>query len=478
MVSIVKTKILLLAICAVNLAGVAALLIARRPPSSERNEPTQPTDQPAILQPMQTKPATSAIAIPPRPEHVDSGDDTANDTNVREIIRMRSVAFDIAEATATELPNNPSALSLLGRLHLRSSNPDSARALWEAAMQLEPAAPEPYLDYGHLELNLGNLTAAEKYFRQALERNPDLLEAYAPLAEAKVTQTKYADALPTLREWLKRQPGAVKAHIQLAKCQQELGDFEEAIASYHTALSNEPNSREAAMGLIATYRAQGDRSKAAEAAEVFAKSDANDPRILGERNVVDRDREKMSELLTYTVQTAANLFLSSDNTPAAIAQLELAVPFLPDAPDVRSRLAELYAADGRYDKSIKLLRAACERDREDANAWMTLALFCMKVRQLELADDALQQVVRLLPNDDYAYRLRAQTQMAQARDLPGAVASAQRALELSPVAANHYLLGTAFYHARNYQAAKAALRQAIAIEPDNAEFSRALAAIP
>jgi tetratricopeptide (TPR) repeat protein len=84
----------------------------------------------------------------------------------------------------------------------------------------------------------------------------------------------------------------------------------------------------------------------------------------------------------------------------------------------------------------------------------------------------------LRPNDDRAYFLRAQTQMAQQRDVPGAVASARRALELAPVAANHYLLGTTLYHAKDYESARVELRQALTMEPDNVEYRRALSEIP
>ncbi len=474
MVYILKLKIVLLALCLVNLVGVAALLLVRNFPFTLESKPDQTLELPGKHGDVEE----AEFVLPPRPAHAQTGESLDGDDNAREISQLRSLTFDIAEETVRKLKNDPAALSLLGKLHLRNSNPDTARSLWDRALKIDANAPAPYLDYGNLELNLGNLPEAASYFRQALKLNPELLEAYEPLAEVLVTQSKFDDATNHLREWIKREPRMLKAHIQLGKCMHELGRHDEAVASYRAALDINPSSRESAMGLMATYRAKGDRVNAAEAAELFAKLDASDPRVLAERNVVDRDRVKMRDLLSFTVRTAANLLAQSNDIPAAIRQLELAMPYLYDAPEARSQLANLYASNGRFDKSIKLLREPCEKDPDDADAWMSLALFCMKLRQLDAADDALRQVIRLQPNDDYAYRLQAQTQIAQARNLPGAVASAQRAVEISPVAGNLYLLGTAYYHVRDYSSAKESLQKAIALEPDNTEFRRALAEIP
>ncbi len=64
--------------------------------------------------------------------------------------------------------------------------------------------------------------------------------------------------------------------------------------------------------------------------------------------------------------------------------------------------------------------------------------------KFDQAELAIRKVIELQPANAEAYAVLAQTQLPAHRDPQGAVVSARKAVELSPTASNHFVLGTVF----------------------------------
>ncbi|MEO8269241.1 MAG: tetratricopeptide repeat protein, partial [Aureliella sp.] len=228
-------------------------------------------------------------------------------------------------------------------------------------------------------------------------------------------------------------------------------------------------------GLITAYRQLDDTPNATQYATRLANHHAAQARVAVDRDEQDPDEVKLHSWLMFVCEATADRWRLAGRTAQAIATLEQGVECVPEQFEMRARMAELLAAEGSLQRGAEVLQQGCQLAPTKAEHWNTLALYCMKSRQLPLAATALEQLVSLQPDNATAYALFAQVQMAPQRNPQQGVEYAQRAVELSPTAGHHYILATALYHVGDLPGAREHLNAAIALEPDNREFREALA---
>jgi len=417
-------------------------------------------------------PTLAPFVIPDRPTAP-----VINSKVAQEIARLRSEAFNIVEDLVRRLKNNPEALCLLGKLHLRRGNTEVARSIWDYALKLDPNHSEALLDMGNAELLLGDQEKAEQYFRKAISSAKDPTDAQLALGKVLLDEGKMREAVEQLNLLLKRNARPAEAWCKLGLAHQQLGDFPAALTDYSKALQLEKNSWEAILGMQTAYRSLGDTENATKYTQLLSDpTQTNAGRTDGDR--IDLDKDKAIEYFSFVSQTASNILIAAADPASAIATLEKANGVAPDSDPIRHQLVSVYARQGRDADAIQLLQSRCVQSPRSINAWMDLAVFCINARRLDVAESALRKSIELAPNRAEGYSLLSQIQMTKPNDAGLAVESAKRALSLSPVASNHYILATAMYHAKDLLGARRELTEAIRLEPSNQEFREALAQLP
>ena len=411
------------------------------------------------------------IDIPTRP--LIQAIEQANEQQV-EIANLRSLAFDIAENTLRQLPKNPTAICLLGKLHLRSGNVNAAHALWDMSIAINPNMAEAYIDYGHYELNLGNYDKAENYFRKAIDQDPGFIDGHRFIAGSQLAQRNYAEAIQHFEQYLAKSPNAVSTWCQLGLAFQQLGKHTDSIRSYLRASVLDENSSAAAQGLMIAYRSQGDPLNARKYADILRKLTDEAPRIAEDRSEQDPDLIKVKNVLDFTCRTATDLLVQARKTDAAIAQLERAKVLAPKVDSFRTELIKLCTITKADDSVNILLREQCEATPNDVNAWIAFGVHCIRTRRLDAADGALRKAIAIEPNRAESFALLSQVQMPKGRNPVGAVESARQAVKLSPTAGNQFILGTALYHVGDLAGARQYVLRAVELEPRNPEFQAAL----
>lgn len=411
------------------------------------------------------------IDIPNRP--LIQAMDQANSAQV-EIANLRSLAFDIAENTLRQLPKNPAAFCLLGKLHLRSGNVHAARSLWDMSIAINPDIVEAYIDYGHYELNLGNYDKAENYFRKAIDKDPSFTDGYRFIAGTQLAQRNYTKAIQHFEQYLAKSPNSVATWCQLGLAYQQLGKHADSIRSYLRASALDENSSAAAQGLMTAYRSQGDHLNARKYADILSKLTDEAPRVAEDRSDQAPDLFKVKDVLDFTCRTATSLLVQARKTEAAIAQLERAKVLAPNASSIRSELINLYTITNAVEGVTMLLRERCDASPDDANSWIAIGVHYLRTRRLDAADGALRKAIALEPNRAESYALLSQVQMPKGRNPAGAVENARQAVTLSPTASNHFILGTALYHVGDLVGSRQHVLKAVDLEPRNPEFQAAL----
>ncbi len=458
-----KTNRLIVTVMVVNLCGILVFTLTRgKAGSKAQTIQLDQSEQVAKLEP--TRPR---FVIPDRPTP------SPNDAQASDAFStLRSESFNVAEGVVRRLIDNPKALCLLGKLHLRSGNSEVACSIWEHALTIDPNCGEAWLDLGNAVLLLGDQEKAELYFRNAVKSTKDSVDAQIALGKVLLDQGKLNEAVEQLDLLLKRAPNNLSALCKLGIAHQQLGNFSEAIRSYAKAITVDKDSWEAILGLQTAYRSSGDVENARKYTEQLADPNKSI------RGKADIDNERSLEYFAFICQSASNLLLEATDIPAASATLEKALEKAPDSDQMRRQLVNIYVGQGKEDAAIRVLQTRCMHDPTSLHAWMDLAGFCMKYRRLGIAEDALIKSIELDSKQADAYSMLSQIQMTRPKDRQLAVETARQAVSLSPMASNHYILATAMYHAEDLAGAKKELTEAIRLEPNNQEFRQALTRLP
>ena len=133
------------------------------------------------------------------------------------------------------LANRAQLLAVLGR-------DKEALDDYGAAIALDPAFPDHYLDRGNLLLRLGQHEEALADYERAMRAGPPLPEAYYNRAELRVTRGDTAGALADLARVIELDPGHLDARINRAGLLAAWGRDEEAGADVAAGLALAPGN--------------------------------------------------------------------------------------------------------------------------------------------------------------------------------------------------------------------------------------------
>lgn len=111
---------------------------------------------------------------------------------------MRQEQLDEVVRLERAYPNDHNAAYLMGLVHLEQGSYDKALDQWHQCQQLNPNRADLYNSMAQTYVLKGQLDEADVAFRQALALQPDLLDARVRLAENLLRQGKLEDVVRTL----------------------------------------------------------------------------------------------------------------------------------------------------------------------------------------------------------------------------------------------------------------------------------------
>lgn len=156
-----------------------------------------------------------------------------------------------------------SALDVLGR-------DQEAKALFAAAVQLQPAYLEAQYDLGTVLLKEGDLPGAELHFAAALASNPAFVPAHINLGKALLSEGRLDEAALHLARAVTLAPEDPETHYNFGTVLLVKGNLAEAAASFAKALRLKPDYEQAHSNLAVALMRQGNwREGAAHFAEAM-----------------------------------------------------------------------------------------------------------------------------------------------------------------------------------------------------------------
>lgn len=340
-------------------------------------------------------------------------------------------------------------------------------ALLLSALLFQAAPASSYravFQRGLVELEAGHLQEAEAAFQQARELQPTSAAVYYNLGEVASRRGRSGEAIASFRKAIQLSPQEPQSYLRLAALESQLKRFHDAEQTLNQLLRLRPRYAGAHLLLGQVARERDDRALAEKHLRQYIRLRPRDPKGLAELGIVLLRDEKSKEgeaLLKRALAIDPSLGIVHYNlgllyslrgdAQQAKPHLESAVRLLPNHADSQYRLGVVLARVGELENAEKALRKAlelspdhleslyalgtllnqqgrtqeateilAEHERRSATALeqrqqdRRVSAYHLDVKRfleedrIESAEEKLDEILRLNPQDDLAYYRRSQ----------------------------------------------------------------------
>jgi tetratricopeptide (TPR) repeat protein len=371
----------------------------------------------------------------------------------------------------------------------------AAELVLRGAVRDDPGRAQAHAQLARLQLRLGDPVAAEHEFRAAVEHGADATALRPLLAQAVVAQGHYE---AVLRDYAPDGlPPEMAAEVLVARAEALLGLKRptEAAAAIAEAQRLQPQSVEVALAAAKLALAQKDPTAALRHVD---EALAIDPRSLeglalqAQLRAVGGDVPGALQSYGSAIEQAqamgapgavdalrvgrARLLVATNQDKPARTDVDAVLKAQPKQPMAQFLSAILFVRAGDWKAADAALAAVGPRLSQFPMGDLTLALVKSNLGQPEQALAAAERQVARTPDNLEAVKLAAKLELVEkqpkrAADVLTTLAAAGHPLDQEGLD----LLGTAYASAGQPAQAVAALRQAVALNPDDARMLTRLA---
>ena len=414
-----------------------------------------------------TPPAQHTLGIPARPP---AAPVNSFAPGTESVAALRDETFEIAETAVRLLPNNPDALCLLGSVHHRYNNEAAAVLLWQECLRLNPRFADAHHSLGLRAIAAGDFVTAETHLREAARIDPSWMDVPLPLAESLLRQGKFREVVAVLKPLAATHPQREVAWCRLGQAYHQLEDYENARRCHEQAVAASPASCDARHGVALACERLGLADEARGHLEALRTLRESEIRSNWEHRTSFTDEGRARKAALQTSITAARVYLVHGKFAEAEARWRRAAQLEPTDRESRAALIQWLSRQARWSEAIPLGRELCELEPDQPQAWTSLGHLLAKEGQTSEAEAAFLRAVQLAPQQAEAYAALAELHVAPGRSAAEALPFAQQAVALAPTAHHHFLLATAHWRAGDAASARAALEQAIRLNPNEPEY--------
>lgn len=410
-------------------------------------------------------------------------------------------------------PNDLEAKNLLASaLVLRGRSEEAAQLLLQVA-QSEEQSSMAQLRAGIGMLSAGDAQAGLSLMEKAAELAPEDETTTTALITAYIEQKTGDQALAIAERYLSQRPNDPAAMNLMAVTQFATGSKDKAIARYKSVLEKDPTNLKASQMLATIAMQDGDTTSAANyARQGLEAHSGNMELLLIEAQIAAKNSqlEKAEALLTQAVDANPTEMLPRANLANLLAQrgeydkaLDLLSDFGSDADPALLRMrGRIYYRLQRLDDAARDLEALVAKAPDDVDAYRMLAVVYDAQKNHTGLRRALDNMLRLSPDDDRALLAKARllvlngdtlgaehllnsrkdfdessplalaTRYAiarQAKDAEGEVRYAEKMFSQHPITYHAVLLSRSYMRAGNVDTAKQTLSSWLKDRPKDIE---------
>ena len=385
---------------------------------------------------------------------------------------------------------DPSARSyaFLGLCYRRLGRFDEARKYFEQGLKKDPKNPSCLYNLGYIEEHQGDYLAAEHFFQQTLRSNPDHPEALLELANLRIKSKRFAEAAELLRKYVQVSPTPAPGYYKLAMVERSLHQPEAAerdLTVFQT-LSKDASTGPLPYQHLFDYldnRSNLSRQEKTQLdlADLSAQIEKHpdqpqDLYLLAEGYLklgkVEEARQAIEQLNQlsagdYRTQTGVGVLLARYHLyDDAIRHFQNALRIAPDSDDVKFDLADAYFRKGRYEQALDIAQQESNNGQRDDAYLALLGDIRAHLGQTSQAAEIYKNAIERNPDNDQYYLSLALLELRQDQ-LEGARQTLQHGLARIP-ASGKLLWGQGLLSALEGHTAQAAerLEQAVDLLPE------------
>ncbi|HSW51362.1 MAG TPA: tetratricopeptide repeat protein [Bryobacteraceae bacterium] len=390
-------------------------------------------------------------------------------------------------------PKDLDSWLLLGRLFRVSQDSVESEKAFQKALSLEPDNEEALTELALVYSSLGDNRRAIDLLEKVAGRNPNR-RTLTTLAGAYEELRDFAGAAQVLRRALELEPDNLELKRGLAQDLLYAGKLDEALQTYTEVAAGDPKDAQTLLRISQIHRRKRDFARAREALEAARKLQPEDIEIRYSEVTLLDEEGKRSEALAAMKQLLASSEKRSYNRGERSSRAALL-----------ERLAALYRSDGQYSQAVDAFRQMADLDQDLApRASAQVIDTYRQARDFARASEEADAALKKFPTDRMVVVYRAllladltkgREAVAEARKLLGGQEDRDGWLTVAQVAERakdydemskaldaveklsvtesdkgtvHFMRGAMHERRKDYAAAEAEFRKALALDPDNA----------
>lgn len=388
---------------------------------------------------------------------------------------LRAEAFAAADKLVETYPASARAFCIRASVGERFGDAAQAVADWQAALRLDPQSGAAYLGLGRAALGRGEAELSLRLLHRAAELPPPSADTLLLLARAQSQRGQLAEAEANLHAYTRMMPQSATGFVRLGELYLRQSQVTRAAEYFQAALEIDPRCAAAYRGLerIAAqsgqtehalrYRREIDRLSP-EAASGSEFAEAAGP----------TSEPALRNALAFTWTEVGKEHARNDAWEEAVACWQRAAEVAPDAVAPREQLVDYYQKSGRLEETLLHLQELARIEPDNPIHQINLGVVASALGRYAIAETAFLRVQELLPHRPEGYAGLAECYVKWDSHLPEAVALAEKAVELAPVAPHYYVLGLARVRRGDREAGLAALARAAELQPDHPLYANTL----
>jgi tetratricopeptide (TPR) repeat protein len=358
-------------------------------------------------------------------------------------------------------PAEPQAFLLLGQLYQLINQPEKAEAIYKKHLNVDPGSEEGVLALADLHVKADDFKGAVSILEDYLKTRPDSDRAAKELGDAYFSMQQYGKAADNYRKALalgSDDPDVPGSYAQALFMDQR---FDEAAAIYEKLLQENPSDGATLLRLAQIYRRSMKFDKARAALEAADRVVPNNPEIIFNLYLVDRDEGKLEDALTKLGKLAkGSEKINGRYTPA---EQQNRMVFL-------TNLAVLNTSLGHYDQAVQayldMRPLSMDKDLIDARIVETFRA----AKNQEKATQYLQNVgLKETPNSRPLQMISADMVAEKGKVDEGIKALENLSKGGQPDLELLAAMSEIYQRARKWDDAQAVIERAIRYEPMNSE---------
>ena len=360
---------------------------------------------------------------------------------------------------ATQLDPRSSFLQTkVAEVSMNLNDYETAKSAIKTAIELNPSNANAYYLGGYIKLKKDqDKQGALAEFKKATELNPELFNAQRSLGYLALDAGDYKIAANAYSQVVKLRPYESDYRYRLGFAYTKLGEINKAIEEFRTTIMLNENDLEARLGLAKLYSQQSQNKEAIAECIFILKRVQNNYNtdvmlLLAQLYVADGEYDKA-------------ISISESILKGRIGKNSVAEAYYRSGIAYKEK-GEKSLADANFQKSIDTYKNLMEEDSKNIDLNYSIAVVYDSKGDYDLAEKHLQRFIVLKPDQPDAYNYLGYMLVEQNKDLEKAVTLIEKAIAMEP---NNGVfrdsLGWAYFKLGKLDEAVAELEKSVELTP-------------